>query len=228
MAAACRLPQVCFHQVVSAISYPLVPSVIFCLCVNDFSIHFLFHIVFFSTSPAPLPVLLLLLDFGLFFSLGFIFFFFFWARELCNLASSCGRSKRKYAGSASVSIPVSGQDIYIYCLSQCVYTKIQLKLLETEVEDGAEEAEVTRKLLGHYVSSDSKSASEFESQRIPVKTLRPARALREIHPKPEVEKICVLPALQKKKKSDEFIYIHIYNNTLLCIGKSRNCPGHAD
>lgn len=90
--------------------------------------------------------------------------------------------------------------IYIYCLSQCVYTKIQLKLLETEVEDGAEEAEVTRKLLGHYLSSDSKSASEFESQRIPVKTLRPARALREIHPKPEVEKICVLPALQKKKR----------------------------
>jgi len=41
--------------------------------------------------------------------------------------------------------------------SRCVYTKIQLKLLETEVEDGAEEAEVTRKLLGHYLSSDSKS-----------------------------------------------------------------------
>jgi len=54
--------------------------------------------------------------------------------------------------------------------SRCVYTKIQLKLLETEVEDGAEEAEVTRKLLGHYLSSDSKSKSE--AQRIPVKTLR--------------------------------------------------------
>lgn len=104
--------------------------------------------------------------------------------------------------------------IYIYCLSQCVYTKIQLKLLETEVEDGAEEAEVTRKLLGHYLSSDSKSASEFESQRIPVKTLRPARALREIHPKPEVEKICVLPALQKKKAMNLYIYIYII---ILCF-----------
>lgn len=155
-------------------------------------------LIFFLLPPPPYPYSYSYSILG--YSFLSVLFFFFWARELCNLASSCGRSKRKYAGSASVSIPVSGQDIYIYCLSQCVYTKIQLKLLETEVEDGAEEAEVTRKLLGHYLSSDSKSASEFESQRIPVKTLRPARALREIHPKPEVEKICVLPALQKKKK----------------------------
>lgn len=170
---------------------------------------------FFLLPPPPYPYSYSYSILGYSF-LSVLFFFFFWARELCNLASSCGRSKRKYAGSASVSIPVSGQDIYIYiyCLSQSVYTKIQLKLLETEVEDGAEEAEVTRKLLGHYLSSDSKSASEFESQRIPVKTLRPARALREIHPKPEVEKICVLPALQKKKAMNLYIYIYII---ILCF-----------
>lgn len=173
-----------------------------------------FSTLFFFYFPRPLTRTPTPTRFWVILFSRFYFFFFFWARELCNLASSCGRSKRKYAGSASVSIPVSGQDIYIYCLSQCVYTKIQLKLLETEVEDGAEEAEVTRKLLGHYLSSDSKSASEFESQRIPVKTLRPARALREIHPKPEVEKICVLPALQKKKAMNLYIYIYII---ILCF-----------
>lgn len=119
MAAACRLPQVCFHQVVSAISYPLVPSVIFCLCVNDFSIHFLFHIVFFLLPPPPYPYSYSYSILGYSF-LSVLLFFFFWARELCNLASSCGRSKRKYAGSASVSIPVSGQDIYIYILPKSV------------------------------------------------------------------------------------------------------------
>lgn len=200
MAAACRLPQVCFHQVVSAISYPLVPSVIFCLCVNDFSIHFLFHIVFFLLPPPPYPYSYSYSILGYSF-LSVLFFFFFglgnyaiWRRHVAEVSGSMP-AQHRFPFQFLVKIY-----IYIYCLSQCVYTKIQLKLLETEVEDGAEEAEVTRKLLGHYLSSDSKSASEFESQRIPVKTLRPARALREIHPKPEVEKICVLPALQKKKR----------------------------
>lgn len=55
------------------------------------------------------------------------------------------RAKRKYAGSASALVPVksgAGPDnMDDGFKTRCVYTKIQLKLLETDVEDvdGVEE-----------------------------------------------------------------------------------------
>jgi len=107
--------------------------------------------------------------------------------------------------------------------SRCVYTKIQLKLLETEVEDGAEEAEVTRKLLGHYLSSDSKSKSE--AQRIPVKTLGLRKLWKRFSDQAgSREDLCTVCFSKKINESqDEFIFMYII--ILLCIGNVEETPG---